>query len=89
MKVQYETKVVIKNGRVSKSVLNGFTRPIADEEYGKAIVAKMKPVVHDYVRDRIVVVGGCMDATLRVWVTRRQKNANLSIDIKILEATYP
>lgn len=87
MKVQFVSEVIVKNGRISKSSLKGFTKPIADEAYGKEVFAALKPVIHGYVKDRLIDEGGATDVLARVRVTQRRKNQSLEIEVKLVEVT--
>lgn len=90
MKVQFVTTTTVKGGRIRATSIDGYTKPqLAELDEEQPIANSLKPVVNGYVRDRIVAEGGSQEATVRSRVTYLRKNAQLSIEVKILGVEAP
>jgi len=86
MKVQFITTTVIQGGHIKGTSLDGYTK--SNFEAGdpdQAIFRDLRPLVNAYVRDRVVMEGQAAEAVVRTRVTRIRKNAEMNIELKIIE----
>jgi hypothetical protein len=84
-KVEYITDVLVKNDRVSKSELVGYTNS-AVVDLGDGVVFKaFKPLIHDYVRTQVIAAPGIEgDLRVRLKVKRLITNKKVDISFKLM-----
>lgn len=83
LKTEYITDVTVKDNRVTKSVLSGFTREQYSEN-GQAVFKSLKPLVHSFVRDLVIAEYAEANALVRLKVKQTAHNGKLEQVIKVV-----
>jgi len=83
IKIEYVTEVTVKDSRITKSVLSGYTKP----QYSsgdEAVFQTLKPFAHSLVRDLVIAENVDTNVLVRVLIRRLVKVDRIEVTGKLI-----